>query len=165
MRLTKHFKHFAKAEHGQSMVEMALMLVILLTIMSLVLDMGRAYFSYIAIHNAAGEGALYAAINPRCPHSSPSPSGYDCSDPNNVDYRVKEESPSGLVDKTKINVTITYADGTSAYSDANIHEGEPVTVTVTYGFTMLGPYSPIVPGGVLTFTAIGAQNILDLKKN
>ena len=66
---TRQITHIRPAERGQSLVEMSLMLVILLTILSGVIDLGRGFFSYIAIQNAAGEGALYAAINPRCPHA------------------------------------------------------------------------------------------------
>src|SRR5512141_1831258 len=166
MRSIKRPSNFIKTERGQSMVEMALMMVVLLTIMSLVLDMGRAFFTYIAIQNAAGEGALYAAINPRCPDGNSSPAGYNCAAPNNVAYRAKYESPNGaLIDPVEMTVKVIYADGTSEYSDANTVEGQPIKVQVSYNFRLLGPYSPVLPGGILTFTALGTQNILDLKKN
>jgi hypothetical protein len=84
-----------RSERGQSMVEMALMMTILLVVLSAVLDLGRGFFSFIAIQNAAAEGALYAAINPRCRV----PSMMGCTDPNNVVFRTRHESPDGLVDK------------------------------------------------------------------
>ena len=155
-----------RSQRGQSMLEMALMMVVLLTILSGVLDLGRGFFSFIAIQNAAGEGALYAAINPRCPHAS-SPS--DCTDPNNVDYRAKHESESAterrLIDPARMIVSVTYSDGTNQYSGATIEEGQPVTVTVLYKFPMVGPFSGVFPNGELTFMAHSTQNILDLKKN
>ena len=150
-------------ERGQSLVELSLMMVLLLIILSGVLDAGRGFFSYIAIQNAAGEGALYAAINPRCPHAD---SAANCADPNNVDYRAKYESPSGgLVSPDLMAVAVTYADGTNQYSEENTTEGNPVTVSVQYRFKIVGPFSPIFPGGELIFTANAVQNILDLKKN
>ena len=158
------FVHVRPAERGQSLVEMSLMLVILLTILSGVLDLGRGFFSYIAIQNAAGEGALYAAINPRCPHADSAPAGFDCSNPNNVDYRAKNESPSGgLVDPAQMSVQVFYADGTSEYSADNTLEGNPIEVKVQYRFRLIGPFSPILPNGELVFTATAVQNILDLK--
>ncbi len=165
MRALRHSSHtfrVSRSERGQSLVEFSLMLVILLTILSLVLDLGRAFYSFIAIQNAAGEGALYAAINPRCPHSA---SASTCTNPNNVDYRAKYESPNGLVDPQEMDIQVTYADGTDQYSDVSTIEGNPITVTVLYRFTMVGPFSVAVPGGQLIFKAHAVQNILDLKKN
>jgi Flp pilus assembly protein TadG len=148
-------------EEGQSLVEFSLTLVLMLLILSAVIDLGRGYYSYIAIQNAAGEGALYAAINPRCPHSD---SAASCADPNNVDFRAKHETPpGGLIDPNRIAVTVTYNDGTDDYSPDTILEGTPVTVTVTYRFNMIGPFSPIFPNGELIFTANAVQDILDLK--
>jgi Flp pilus assembly protein TadG len=155
-----------RSERGQSMVEMALMMVILLTILSGVLDLGRAFFVFIAIQNSAGEGALYAAMNPTCAHRTDAGlNGVSCADPNNVDYRARHESSDGLVDSNQMIISVLYSNGTNTYSAANITEGNPIAVTVSYEFQMLGPYSPIVPGGVLAISATSTQNILDLKKD
>jgi Flp pilus assembly protein TadG len=162
MKQIRHLLSRAPSERGQSMVEFSLMLVILLVILSGVLDLGRGFFSFIAIQNAAGEGALYAAIDPRCPHAS---SATSCADPNNVDYRAKFESPNGLVDPQNMQVSVTYSDGTDQYSDVTINEGNPVTVTVIYRFTMIGPFSGVFPDGQLVFKAHAVQNIIDLKKD
>lgn len=164
MNRLKQSMRLRVSERGQSMVEMALMMVILLTILGGVLDLGRAFFSYIAIQNSAGEGALYAAINPTCAHTYDiGLGGVSCTNPNNVDYRAKYESPSGLVDPQKMTVSVLYSNGTNAYSVSNISEGNPITVTVTYSFRMLGPFSGVFPNGQLVFTAHAMQNILDLK--
>lgn len=162
----KQHRHFHQRtsiadENGQSLVEFSLVLVLMLLMLSAIMDLGRAYFSYIAIQNAAGEGALYAAINPRCPHAD---SGTACTDPNNVDFRAKHESPpGGLINPEQIDVTVIYADGTNQYSPATTQEGSPVTVRVTYRFRLIGPFSPVFPNGELIFTANAVQNILDLK--
>lgn len=143
--------HHRHTQQGQSMVEMALMMVILLTILSAVLDLGRGFFSFIAIQNAAGEGALYAALNPYCPNDNGNP---QCAGANNVEFRAKHESPSGLVDASRMTVSVT--------QPPVVAEGKPITVTVLYRFTMLGPFSPLVPGGQLFFQARAVQNILDI---
>jgi len=164
MKQPKQSMRLRFSERGQSMVEMSLMMVILLTILSGVLDLGRGFFSFIAIQNSAGEGALYAAINPTCAHKYEiGLGGVSCTDPNNVDYRAKFESPNGLVDPQKMTVSIMYSNGTDAYSISNITEGNSITVTVTYSFTMVGPFSGVFPNGHLTFVAQSTQNILDLK--
>jgi hypothetical protein len=138
-----------RKERGQSMVEMALMMTMLLVILSAVLDLGRGFFSFIAIQNAAAEGALYAAINPRCPGPGPG-----CADPNNVVFRTLNESPDGLVDKDRMDVEVSYE---------SLSEGRPVTVTVVYQFQMVGPFSAAMPDGTLPFKAHAVQNILDVK--
>ncbi len=147
-----------RSERGQSMVEMALMLTILLVMLSAVLDLGRGFFSFIAIQNAAAEGALYAAINPRCRSADV----IGCADPNNVLFRARHESPEGLVDKQRMTVNVTCDDGATCGSAALI-EGQPITVTVVYQFQLLGPFSAMTPDGQLYFKAHAVQNILDVK--
>lgn len=49
-----------RAEGGQSLVETALMLPILLLLLVGIVDFGRAFYAYIAVTNAAREGARYA---------------------------------------------------------------------------------------------------------
>jgi len=165
MMLKTFRRRLTRSQRGQSMVEMAIMMVILLTILSAVLDLGRAFFIYVAIHNSAGEGALYAAMNPTCGHSSDAGlDGAGCADPDNVDYRAKHESSDGLVDPERMTVAVLYSNGTNTYSAADIVEGNPIQVTVSYRFTMLGPYSPVLPNGELFISATATQNILDLQQ-
>lgn len=51
-----------KTESGQSMVELAMSLVFLLTLLAGVVDLSRAFFAYMIIRGAAQEGAVYGAI-------------------------------------------------------------------------------------------------------
>ena len=48
---------------GQGLAELALILPLLLTILLGTLDLGRAFYTYIALTNAAREAARYAAVN------------------------------------------------------------------------------------------------------
>jgi hypothetical protein len=147
-----------RKERGQSMVEMALMMTILLVILSAVLDLGRGFFSFIAIQNAAAEGALYAAINPHCRDANM----MGCVDPNNVVFRTRNESPDGLVDKQKMAIDVSCDDGLTCGPGALI-EGRPITVTVVYQLKILGPFSAVTPDGNLYFKAHAVQNILNIK--
>ncbi len=151
-------RSFSRSERGQSMVEMALTMTILLVVLSAVLDLGRGFFSFIAIQNAAAEGALYAAINPRCRDANMT----GCGDPNNVIFRTRNESPDGLVNKQKMAIDVSCDDGGTCGNSALI-EGRPITVTVVYQFQMLGPFSGAFPDGQLYFKAHAVQNILDVK--
>ncbi|HZD56536.1 MAG TPA: TadE/TadG family type IV pilus assembly protein [Anaerolineales bacterium] len=53
-----------KTERGQSLMELAFSLMFLLVLLSGVVDLGRAFFTYMAMRDAAQEGALYGSINP-----------------------------------------------------------------------------------------------------
>jgi Flp pilus assembly protein TadG len=50
--------------HGQSIVELSLTLLLLLLLLLGTIDVGRAFFDYIQIRNAAFEGARYGACYP-----------------------------------------------------------------------------------------------------
>jgi Flp pilus assembly protein TadG len=55
---------FTQNESGQSLVELSVSLVFLLILIAGVVDLGRAFFTYIALRDAAQEGALYGSLNP-----------------------------------------------------------------------------------------------------
>lgn len=52
------------SERGQSLSEMAMSLVILLLLVGGIVDLGRAFFTYMALRDSVQEGALYGSINP-----------------------------------------------------------------------------------------------------
>jgi hypothetical protein len=51
-------------EHGQSMVELAITITVLMILLAGTIDFGRAFFTWMAMRDAAQEGASYASINP-----------------------------------------------------------------------------------------------------
>jgi hypothetical protein len=53
-----------RSERGQSLVELAISLTVMLLLLSGAVTFGMALFSYVAIRDAAGEGALYGSISP-----------------------------------------------------------------------------------------------------
>ena len=65
MATTKEVKQeHDRKERGQSLVEMAMSLVILLLLVGGVVDMSRAFFTFMALRDSVQEGALYGSINP-----------------------------------------------------------------------------------------------------
>ena len=131
-------KH-SRREKGQSLLEFALILPVLLIVLAGVLDLGRIYYSYVAITDAAAEGATYAAMYPQV------------SDRDEVFQRAQEAS-RGLV---QIDNSMVEVDCPSVAS------GAPVTVTVSYSFTVATPLiNVIVPNGVLELRAVAREAIL-----
>lgn len=55
------------AERGQALVELALLAPLLALLTLGALDLGRAYFAYTAVVNAAREGAMCASLGTLCP--------------------------------------------------------------------------------------------------
>lgn len=52
------------SERGQSLVEFAIVLPILLLLLAGTFDAARAFFTYMAMREAAQESAAYASVNP-----------------------------------------------------------------------------------------------------
>jgi Flp pilus assembly protein TadG len=143
-------RRFEKSELGQSLVEFALISVIIALTLAGILDLGRAYFAKIAITDAAAEGAAFAAYSPNCIYAT----GWTaCDDPNNVTYRVQHASESALVDWNAVTVgTIVSPDG--------LVSGSTITVTVQYDFQLLTPFiSSMVGDDWLIIAAEAAQPI------
>jgi Flp pilus assembly protein TadG len=49
-------------EQGQSLVELAMSLMVLLVLLAGLVDLGRAFFTFITLRDAAQEGAAYATV-------------------------------------------------------------------------------------------------------
>ena len=79
-------------ERGQSMVELVLSFVVLLILLSGVIDLGRAFFAFIALRDAAQEGALYGSIYPLDTDGNFNSGG--------IIYRVQESSNAPVNIKT-----------------------------------------------------------------
>src|SRR5690349_16800298 len=99
------FKRAQKKEWGQALVEMAITAPVLILILSGLLDLGRVYYTFIALEEAAAEAALYLAIEPSCQDSTDPDTGVTgnpCADPNNALYRAEtagnEEFDATLAD-------------------------------------------------------------------
>jgi Flp pilus assembly protein TadG len=142
-----------RTESGQSLVEFIGFVTALLIILGGVLEIGRAYFAYVAIENGAGEGALYASYHPTWIDSDTS--GGDQPQFENIVYRTTHESPSGIVDWNSARVTVE--------QPATLAIGEPITVSVTYSHTLMTPFITIVTdNGILPLRARATQLILRL---
>ena len=128
-----------KMEKGQSLLEFALVVPILLIILAGVLDLGRLYYAYVAVTDAAAEGAAYAAIHPQVSHRS------------EVLQRAQEASGELVqIDPNMVQVDCP-----------TIMSGAPITVTVSYSFTVATPLiNAMVPGGVLRLRAVASEAIL-----
>jgi len=121
----------SKLSKGQGLVEFALLLPILVLIVFGVLELGRAFFAFIAISNAAREGARVFTFRP------------DVTTVANIYTAVNTEiGSSPLVDVTKI-ASIQIQCGSTYGNVANdtalkaCPKEQPIRVTVTYDYNLI----------------------------
>lgn len=135
MKTKKYIKKIKKLkkiknETGQSMVELAVSLIVLLILLAGVVDVGRIAFYYIAMRDTAQEAASYASIFP------------------NNNYEIIERAKAGTVDQSRITVVLRFLDEgvltyecesadlvCSSYLDSSpinqVDVGDSVQITVT----------------------------------
>jgi Flp pilus assembly protein TadG len=129
MDKTKTFAR--KSERGQSMTEFALSLVLLLTLLAGIVDLGRVFFSYIIIRDAAQEGAVYGSIAPKDDLTVFS---------NEVEDRVKaaftdpSDSSNVPIDISKLNVQTEVLGATCATPGSGVRVKVDYLVPVTMPF-------------------------------
>jgi Flp pilus assembly protein TadG len=141
----------SRGEYGQSMTEFALSLVILLTLLAGVVDLGRVFFAYIIIRDAAQEGAVYGSIAPKDNLTTFR---------NEVEERVRTaftdpaDSSNVPIDITKMNVQ-TDIIGTTCASPGN-----GVRVRVEYSIPVTMPFLGALIGSQNMHMAAIAENAI-----
>lgn len=118
-------------EKGQSLVELALGLVILLILLSGIVDLGRAIFTKFAMQDAAEEGIIYGTSFPT-----------DCNQiRQRVEFNLSHLAFSGGM---TISATIRGNDGTFIACEsipfAQVYAGKELRVTVTKTFPVTMPF-------------------------
>jgi Flp pilus assembly protein TadG len=166
------------SEKGQSLAEMTLGMVILVMLMSGVVDIGRAYFAYIALEDAAGEAALFISTYPKCPYDGIDTAtqtiyesttgaldvtGTSCEAPDNGLWRaIHAGGAGGLIDwsdKSRTVFTVkcySPSTGLEIPSCTNAATGDNVFVSISYRFNLVSPIIPNISGSpaiMLTGTA------------
>ena len=142
--------NWRKAQKGQSLVEFSLGLVFLLLIVSGLIDLGRLYFTHVALEDAAGEAALYLSLNPQCKHAS---DGTKCANPNNAEYRLINAVGGQGIDWSKINPVFNVPNPYGV--------GETVKVTINYSYQLLTPIIPKIAGvNPITLSSSASQIII-----
>ena len=116
-------KYRNKRQMGQSLVEAALDLPLVIMLMLGMLDLGRAFFILVELNDAADEGAVYAGI--------------DYTDTAGIAVRAADSA--SLVTITSGDVTLTGPPSNAV--------GQPVTVTISISMTLFTPFVSELVGG------------------
>jgi Flp pilus assembly protein TadG len=103
-----------RRQRGQSLLETALMIVIIFTVVFWVFELGQLMYTYTVIADAANEGVRYAIVH----------SGGDVA---GTTARVKSFAATSMHDISAISVTVNDPDG--SYDPPNL-----VSVKVSYTY-------------------------------
>ncbi len=109
----------ADGERGASLVEMALVMMFLVILMAGVVDVSRSFYSYIALTNAAREGARYGS---RFPYHTAGIEAAVISD--------GPRSAAGGTAITEVRITCTTAGGSNV-ACSTVRSGGYITVRAT----------------------------------
>jgi Flp pilus assembly protein TadG len=131
-----------KKEHGQSMVELALILPVMLLLVFGTIDIGLGVKTYIGLTNATREGVRWISIHP--------------SDRAGAEARVAMEAGRvGLADSaiSADGYTVSFSPNKSAYN-----AGERVTVRIDYTYPIL--FGALTGLGDMPFNASSTMVVL-----
>lgn len=161
-----------KRERGQSLVEVALSFPILLLILSGMLDIGRVYYTYIALEDAAAEGAKFLALNPWCTDNTVTRGSLPtratvtrangandadlvCPNPNNAEFRIVNSNEQQVNWDPGI-VMIT------PLVPAGVDVGDVVRVRIRYQFNFITPGISAIADSIL-LEVIATELVIDAR--
>lgn len=124
-------------QRGQALVEFALGITFLLILLVGVIDLGRAFFIYISMLDAAQEGAAYGSISPL--------------DVSGIRQRVRETSGGPIA------FTSFPDDKIDVLASGSICAGDGIKVIVEYDFEFIAPF---ISGTTLSLSAEVEDTIL-----
>jgi Flp pilus assembly protein TadG len=130
-------------QRGQSLVEFAFVLPIIILVIVAFVEIGRAVFAYNTIANAARQGARVAAVNQLsvvtdCDESRP------IEDPYEPHWSIRgcAMAAGGALGISTANVTVSYSSppSTTLSCDPTLHVGCIAAITVTYNYSVATPF-------------------------
>jgi hypothetical protein len=141
-------KRIDRGEKGQSLVELALTLLIILTLLAGAVDFGMAFFSYVAVRDAAQEGALFGSIKPII--DSNNNGRYEPGEPLNtgeIETRLRQSSstPVDLNDWANVTVNVT-PSGCYSNPPHPPCAGGWIRVSVSYNYQLSIPFLGTILG-------------------
>ena len=140
-----------KSERGQSLVELAISIVILLYLLAGAVEFGIAFFQFVQLRDAAQEGALYGSLNPTV--LGP------------IDARVRgaSSSPINLSNTGLVTVNVRATDKTSGTTKllADACEGDGLEVEVRFDHQIFMPFIPdLIGSNTIPLSAVVTDTIL-----
>jgi hypothetical protein len=126
-----------KAEKGQSLIEMAISMVLLLTLLAGIFDFGRAILAYFVLQDAAEEGMVYGTSFPT-----------DC---NQIDTRIRNNITNNIINENDMVISIFIQGDSgemSCYSIpyAQVYATRTMRIVITADFHISMPFLGTIIG-------------------
>jgi Flp pilus assembly protein TadG len=132
-----------KGERGQGFMELAISLVFLLILVSVVIDLGWAFYTMISLRDAVQEAAAYGAM---CPMRSDNITQNSAL----IRQRLRLSATTPLdmndIDPANVSVVFTNAAGTQLSSTATPIMGGSVVITATIQHEIMTPFLGAIIG-------------------
>lgn len=126
-----------KSERGQSLLELAFSMIILLILLAGLVDLGRAILAKFILQDAAEEGIVYGTSFPT-----------DC---NQIDTRIRDNVDRQIIKNSIIlSINIQGNDGTYipcfTIPYAQVYAGKNMRIEITYDFPISMPFLGTILG-------------------
>ena len=139
-------KYIHKKQSGQSLVELAISLMVIMLLLLGAVEFSLALFQYVTIRDAAQEGAVYGSINP--------------SDEAGIKFRAIAAASDVLVIDPDENVTVTL-NGSDYCVGTTSGVANSITVTITFAHLISFPLvGPMIGSNTINLTANVTNTIL-----
>jgi Flp pilus assembly protein TadG len=154
----KKIFHSLNKQKGQSLVELALVVMVVLVIMAGVLDLGRLFYTYLALFDGAQEGATYASEFPTyCLQITERVNDAVRDAAGNVNVKV-------YVDQARNSVPVLGCQNGTVVSQAVLNSGcAGIEVKVTVekpDFAIVTPFISAITGPTISLKAETTNKIL-----
>jgi Flp pilus assembly protein TadG len=145
---------------GQSLVEFAMAATLMIFLLLATIDFGLAFFSWIALRDAAQEGATFGSLFP--------PTSYSDTDLDDIRTRVKNatKTPINMGALPNGNIVVDVLDATTGNRidpllPTSPCPGNGIRVTVTYNYQVITPMiSTFIGRSYIPISASVADTIL-----
>jgi Flp pilus assembly protein TadG len=142
----------SRGSAGQTLVEFALVVPLIVFMGAAFVDMGRAVWAYTTITNAARQGARVAAVN-QLTTSADCDESIPITDPTTPHWTIygcaiAAGGPLGLT-TSNVSVSYTAPPSTTVSCSPTVNVGCIASVTVTYSFS---PSTPVLSGVIHAMT-------------
>lgn len=135
-----------RSAKGQSLVELAISLLILLYLLSGAVEFGIIFFQFVQLRDAVQEGALYGSINPH--------------DAAAIEDRAQAASDKPI-DLSTVSFTVTVTDPAGVDKDIALAcEGDGITVSATFNHQVFMPFMSAFIGPTIPLNAEVTDTVL-----
>ena len=127
----------------------------MLILLAAAIDLGRLFYAYVAVENAAKEGAFFGSRNPLCDDSG----NPNCANPNNVVWHVQNEA-TNIGPQFTTNASCLTPAGALVQPINDCVDGFTYRVTVSYPFRLITPILGSIVNQNLTLTSESRATVI-----